>query len=127
MPPENEKLKQTFHNYALIRQEHLNQYGSLFGGHLLSIIDEMAYITCIRSFPGRNFVTRALQDVEFHTPARLGDILETHATIARVGKTSCQVQVQVFICHDADRPLSFDGTVILVCVDDQGKSRPIES
>ncbi|MBN1765330.1 MAG: acyl-CoA thioesterase [Sedimentisphaerales bacterium] len=120
-------MNEEFNHYCIVRQEHLNQYGSLFGGHLLSIIDEMAYVACVRTFPAHNFVTRALQDVEFHAPARLGDVLETHASIDRIGRTSCQVKVKVFICgsKEKQRRLSFDGMVVMVCVDDQGRARAV--
>ena len=108
---------------CVVRQEHLNQYGSLFGGYLLQRIDELAFVACVRRFPGQNFVTRALQDVEFHTPAHLGDVLETVAKITRVGTTSVHVHVYVYIGHS--RKISFDGTVILVCVDELGASKRV--
>ena len=120
---------ETFKSYRMVRQEHLNHYGSLFGGHLLLIIDEMAAIAVFRTFPGCNFVTRALDKVEFHVPAHNGDILETHAEIEHVGKTSCRVRICVYICpsKEKSRRLSFDGKVIMVCVDDNGKSVSINS
>jgi len=117
-----------FQHFCLVRQEHLNQYGSLYGGHLLGIIDEMAYVCCVRSYPGRNFLTKALDNVEFHVPAHLGDILETSASLERVGRTSCRVRVKVFICagKDEQRQLSFDGQVVMVCVDEQGRPTPVQ-
>lgn len=108
---------------CVVRQEHLNQYGSLFGGYLLQRIDELAFVACVRRFPGQNFVTRALQDVAFHTPAHLGDVLETVAKITRVGTTSVNVHVHVYVGHS--RKISFDGTVVLVCVDELDMSRPV--
>lgn len=115
-------MENEFQHFCVVRQEHLNHHGSLFGGHLLAIIDEMAYVACVRTYPGHNFVTKALNDVEFHVPAHLGDVLETHAKLEQVGRTSCQVRVQVFISEamDKKRRLSFDGLVVLVCVDKQG-------
>ncbi len=112
-----------YSHYMVVQHKHLNQYGSVFGGHLLSIIDEMAYITCERSYPGKNFVTKALDDVVFYVPGRLGDILETHAGIEQEGRTSLRVRVKVYICGGASgqRQLSFDGLVIMVCVDDEGR------
>jgi acyl-CoA hydrolase len=121
--------EQDFGHFCVVRQEHLNQYGSLFGGYLLQIIDELAFVACVRLFPGHHFVTRALQDVEFRAPARLGDVLETRARLARRGHTSCQVQVQVFICPARGEPrrLSFDGRVVLVSVDEEGRPAPIRT
>lgn len=112
----------------VVRQEHLNQYGSIFGGYLLQIIDEMAFVACVRRWPGRNFVTRAMDDIEFHAPGKLGDICETCCHIEKVGRTSVRVHVQVYIRQSGTgrRSLSFDGMVIMVCVDDGGEAMPID-
>ncbi len=116
-------------HFVVVRHEHLNHYGNLFGGYILQIIDEQAFICCARKYPGRNFVTRAMQDVEFHAPARLGDIIETTATIERVGRTSCQVRVRVHIRGKTlqSPQLCFDGVVTLVCVDEEGIPRPVST
>lgn len=116
-------------HFRVVRQEHLNQYGSIFGGYLLQTIDEMAFVACVRRWPGRNFVTRAMNNIEFHAPARLGDLLETCCQIGQVGRTSVQVQVQVNIrqSHSGRRSLSFDGVVVMVCVDDRGEAMPVEA
>jgi acyl-CoA hydrolase len=107
----------------LVRQEHLNQYGSLFGGVVLGVIDELAFIACTRAYPGLNFVTRAVLDAEFRAPAFLGDVLEFNYHVEHVGRTSVHVRVEILICPaDGGRGVrSFDGTVVMVCVDDKGK------
>ena len=117
-----------FRHFSLVRPEFLNHYGCVFGGHLLQIIDEIAFITCTRTFPGHNFVTRALQNVEFHAPGHLGDILETISTVESVGNTSCRVRVQTYFCDSSSqkRQMSFDGTVIMVNIDQTGTAAPIK-
>ncbi len=116
-----------FEHYCVVRHEHLNKYGNLFGGHLLAIIDEMAYVACVRTWPDSNFVTRAIKNVEFHAPARLGHILETVAHVERVGNTSCEVRVQVTVCDSGceSRRLCYDGSVVMVRIDDHGKPAAI--
>ena len=52
-------------HYKLVLPEHINHYGHLFGGNLLNWIDEFAYITATVDFPGRRFVTVAMDNVEF--------------------------------------------------------------
>ena len=120
--------KQKFEHYSVVRQEHLNQYGSLFGGYLLAMIDELAFVACVKTYPGKNFVTRALKDVEFHAPAHLGDVLEVNAHLEQVGRSSCRVRVQVFIAESrsGQRQLTFDGVVVMVCVDDKGVATKID-
>jgi len=115
-------MKKTFEHYMIVRQEHLNQYGNLFGGRVLSVIDELAFIACSRTFPGRNFVTRAVHHAEFTAPAVLGDILEFPFAVETVGKTSVTVRVRMMVCssRSPEPAESFNGTVTMVCVDDHG-------
>src|SRR5574344_538715 len=44
---------------TLVRSEHLNHNGKLFGGYMLLWVDEYAYIAAITEYPGARFVTRA--------------------------------------------------------------------
>ena len=123
MPMEN-----THSNYMIVRQRHLNQYGYLFGGSVLSMVDEVAFIACELEFPGQNFVTRTLQDANFIAPAKLGDILRFEFGIKSIGNTSVTIGVKMTVCSGSNkelRKLSFDGTVIMVCVDSDGKPVPV--
>ncbi len=114
-------------HHMIVRQEHLNQYGSLFGGRVLAVIDELAFIACARTYPARNFVTRAVRDAEFTAPARLGDMLEFRFGVDTVGTTSVTVRVEMIIRNGrtGEEAVSFDGFVVMVCVDDSGSPVPV--
>jgi len=116
-------MRRGFQHNTIVRQEHLNQYGSLFGGTVLAIIDELAFIACTRTYPGRNFVTRAVLNAEFTAPAHLGDVLEFSFGVDRVGRTSVRVRVEMLVHDRSGAPpvLSFDGIVVMVCVDEHGE------
>ncbi len=62
-------------NYNLVRPEHLNHHGSLFGGQLLSWVDECAWMAAARDFPNCTFVTRAMDRIEFKHQVKNGSIL----------------------------------------------------
>ena len=111
----------------LVRQEHLNQYGSLFGGRVLAVIDELAFIACTLTWPGNNFVTRVVEDAEFTAPARKGDLLRFDFHIENVGRTSVHVRVimNVFDQHAGQQNESFNGRVVMVCVDGEGNPTPL--
>ncbi|MFO7959143.1 MAG: acyl-CoA thioesterase [Candidatus Brocadiia bacterium] len=117
-----------YSHHMIVRQEHLNQYGNLFGGRVLAVIDELAFIACARTWPGRNFVTRAVHDAEFTAPAHLGDVLEFRFGVQRVGSTSVSVRVEMHIydSHSGEAARSFDGSVVMVCVDEEGRPMPVE-
>ncbi len=122
-------MSKLFGHHVIVRQEHLNQHGYLFGGHVLAVIDELACIACVRTLPGRNFVTRAIQHAEFMAPARLGDLLEFAFGVEKIGNTSVTVRVKMYVrcghCRGKGR-LSFDGGVVMVCVDGKGRPVPVK-
>ena len=116
-----------FQHHMVVRQEHLNQYGNLFGGRVLSVIDELAFVACARTYPENNFVTRAIEDAAFISPAVLGDLLEFNGRIEKVGRTSVRVRVEMIIYNGrtGETSKSFDGCVIMVCVDSKGKATTV--
>jgi acyl-CoA hydrolase len=121
-------MSEKLQHHTIVRQEHLNQYGYLFGGTVLAIIDELAFVACSRAYPGKNFVTRAVRNAEFTAPAGLGDLLQFDFGIESVGHTSVGVRVTVTIRAGARREerRSFDGLVVMVCVNEHGEPVPIE-
>lgn len=116
-----------FQHHMVVRQEHLNQYGSLFGGRVLSVIDELAFIACARTYPEHNFVTRAIENAAFIAPAILGDILEFNFGIESTGRTSVRVRVEMLVYNgkSGNANKSFDGCIIMVCVDSAGNATPV--
>ena len=77
----------------IIRPEHLNHGGNLFGGQMLLWADEVAFITATLAFPHCEFVTKALEATDFKTPAANGHIVEVRGEIIGTGVTSCNVLV----------------------------------
>ena len=76
----------------LVRSEHLNHEGHLFGGHLMAEIDTVAYCLLRETYGHKSFVTRAAE-IGFERPAQLGDVITFEARILRVGTTSVQIEV----------------------------------
>jgi acyl-CoA hydrolase len=68
--------------------------GTIFGGVILSYIDEIAAITAMKH--SRNVVvTASIDQVTFLSPARVGDILTLEAIVASTGRTSMEIFVKV--------------------------------
>ncbi|HUW56373.1 MAG TPA: acyl-CoA thioesterase [Planctomycetota bacterium] len=110
-------------NYALVRPEHLNHYGHLFGGVLLKWVDEYAWLAASRDYPGCRFVTVGMDRVEFKHPVGPGAILRFHITRAKEGTTSVTYAVEV-LSRGVDAPDEtsiFTTHVTFVSVDEQGK------
>jgi acyl-CoA thioesterase YciA len=71
-----------------------NARGTIFGGVILSYIDQAAAIEAHRQFD-RNFVTKAMNTVEFVAPVHIGDVVSFYTRIIRLGRTSLAVRVDV--------------------------------
>ena len=114
-------------NFVLVRPEHLNHFGYLFGGVLLKWVDEFAWLAASRDYPGCRFVTIAMDRVEFRQSAPAGAILRFHITRAKEGNTSVTYSVEVFSTEpDATAEKSiFTTNVTFVCVDEAGRKSPL--
>lgn len=104
----------------------LNQYGFLFGGKLLSWIDEACWIAASMDYPGHRFVTIAMDKVEFHHGVSEGVILEIDCQRSKIGTTSVSYQVSVIRGSGDDPTEIFSTCVTFVNVDETGQKQPIK-
>lgn len=113
--------------YRLVRPEHLNHYGYLFGGNLLKWIDEYAYIAANLDFPGRRFVTVSLDDVVFKKSIVTGSVLRFMINNTKIGTTSVRYTVKVYAdkIESGKESLVFETNVTFVNVDEQGNKQPV--
>lgn len=109
----------------LVLPQHTNAFGTCFGGTILSWIDIAAGVCAGRH--ARNVaVTVAFDDVHFITPVRLGDIVSIEARLCYTGKTSMEIEVQVFRQrYDGPREHANTAYVVFVSVDAQGRPQPV--
>ncbi|MGH9399185.1 MAG: acyl-CoA thioesterase [Thermoanaerobaculia bacterium] len=72
-----------------------NAHGTIFGGVILSYIDQAAAVEAKRH--GASFiVTVAMREVVFHQPVNVGDLVSFYTRLVRIGRTSITVAVEVF-------------------------------
>ena len=110
-------------SFKLVLPEHPNHYGYLIGGYLLQWVDETAYIAASLDYPGSNFVTVAMDRVEFRKSIRQGAILRFEALRQRIGTTSLGYQVHVFV-GPAPEPV-FSTQITFVCLGSDGRKTPV--
>lgn len=72
-----------------------NAHGTVFGGVILSYIDVAGGVEAVRHTKHERFVTVAMNEVIFHEPVFIGDLVSFYATTIRVGNTSIQIHVDV--------------------------------
>ena len=72
-----------------------NAYGTIFGGVILSYIDQAGAVEAKRH--GADFiVTVAMREVIFHEPVYVGDLVSFYTRLVKKGRTSITVAVEVF-------------------------------
>jgi acyl-CoA hydrolase len=104
----------------MVRPEHLNHHGYLFGGRLLEWLDEQSYIAAMRQLkPKANLVTVAIDRVEFQGPAHDGDLLRFLSHLVHVGRTSLTIYTEVD-CMPATRRI-FQAYVTYVALNQKGR------
>jgi acyl-CoA thioesterase YciA len=78
----------------------VNPQGTIFGGVLLSYIDQAGAVGARREViqaggPLPFLVTVAVNRVEFKRPVFVGDVVRFHTRLVRLGRTSITMQVSV--------------------------------
>ncbi|MEZ4753006.1 MAG: hotdog domain-containing protein [Bdellovibrionota bacterium] len=103
-----------------------NPHGSIFGGHILSLIDSAAGQHA-RSVDPHKYVTKLMKEVEFIAPVYVGDSVSFYTKTIKVGKTSITIRVDVV----AMRGVGFlecmkvtSAEVVMVAVDEE--QRPVK-
>jgi len=109
-------------HYKIVLPADLNDYGNLFGGALLKWVDEIAYIRVSLDYPGQNFVTIGLDNVEFRHPIREGQILRFRCQQTRICNTSVTYNVKVYGARYEveSETVLFENNISFVCVDKNG-------
>ncbi len=109
-----------------MRPKDTNAFGSVFGGVILSLIDEAAFVEAVRQSP-RRYVTVAMNKVVFERPVQVGDIVTLWAEALAIGRTSLRIRVTVSsrsIRTNEDVTVT-TAEVTMVAVDENGRSVPI--
>src|SRR5258705_12254072 len=102
-----------------------NARGTIFGGVILSHLDLAGGIAASR-LAARNFVTRAMREVEFIAPVYVGDVVSFYTSVLRQGTTSITIRVSVEAERGRDprqRVKLTEAEEIYVSVDKAGKTR----
>ena len=104
-----------------------NAMGTIFGGIILSYIDQAGAIAVNRLTSGR-LVTASMREVEFHHPVFVGDLVSFYSHMLSVGNTSVRTKV----CVSARRPggervTVTEAEVIYVHVDENNHPIPLNT
>lgn len=103
-----------------------NHLDTIFGGKILSYIDEVAALSAMKH-AGGVVVTASIDSVSFLSSAKVGDALTMESFVTYTGTSSMEVYVKV-TAHDIARDeemLTTESFVTMVAVDDDGRPTPV--
>ena len=105
-----------------------NQYGTIFGGVILSYIDQAGFIEARRHGQHR-WVTASIEAVQFTAPVFMGDVVSLMTCTESTGTSSVKVRVRVDAeRYDTGKPVTVtEATLSMVSVDAAGRPIPFSS
>lgn len=113
---------------VLLLPKDTNAYGTIFGGVILSYIDQAGAIEARRQ--GLQFmVTVSMDKVVFHQPVFVGDLVSFWTETLRVGNTSITTKVVVEAIRAGDpskRVVVTEAHVVYVNIGEDRKPAPIQ-
>jgi len=106
----------------------VNPHGTIFGGVILSYIDQAGALGARREVakaggPLPFLVTVAINKVEFRQPVLVGDVVRFMTQLVRIGRTSITIQVSVE-AERGDQTLHVtEAEIVYVGIDPTGADR----
>lgn len=103
-----------------------NANGDIFGGWVLSQMDQAGGIAGVERAQGR-VVTIAVDAMTFIRPVKVGDVLCVYTQVESVGRTSMKIHIEAwarrFRTHSREKVT--DATFTFVAIDEEGRPRPL--
>ncbi|MFN8423324.1 MAG: acyl-CoA thioesterase [Anaerolineae bacterium] len=103
-----------------------NVHGTVFGGRVMSWIDEIGALAAMRH-ARKPVVTALIDAVAFCVPVRVGDFAVVQALVTRAWTTSMEVWVTVHTENPFEdtRQTAAEAFLTFVAVDHDGKPQPV--
>ena len=108
------------HDYT-VEASDLNQYGIMHGGRLLTVCDEVAYVSA-HKHAGCACLTRAVHQANFNMPAHENEILTISAQVGLTGLSSLWVDVNVINAH---KIIMMDAVFVFVALDEHRQTQHV--
>jgi acyl-CoA hydrolase len=112
-----------FHTRKWVKPQDLNPNETLFGGRLLSWIDEEAVIYAIVQLDNQHVVTKFMSEINFISAPRQGDIIEMGIMATSFGTSSITMECVVRNKLTRETVLKID-KLVFVNLDKDGKPLP---
>jgi len=79
---------------VLMTPDTANFSGNVHGGHILKLLDQVAY-ACASRYAGTYVVTMSVDQVTFRQPIQVGELVTFMAAVNYTGRTSMEIGIKV--------------------------------
>jgi acyl-CoA thioesterase YciA len=101
-----------------------NAHGTIFGGIILSHID-LAGTVEVGKITDQMCVTKAVKEVIFKEPVRVGELVSFYSSLVKIGSTSVTVHIDVEVLRDNKEVQVTEADVVYVCIDHNKRPTPV--
>lgn len=112
-----------YNSRKIVMPSNLNGAMSLFGGQALAWIDEEAAVFAADTLKTSRIVTKLMSQVDFRSPAYLGDIIEIGCSVISVGTTSISIKC-IMRNKTTKREILTVDKIVFVALDENGDPTP---
>jgi len=69
-------------------------HGNLFGGEMLSVLDESGAVYTCQICDTPRMVTKKIEEVIFQRPVKTGNLIKIYGSVERIGTTSITINLE---------------------------------
>jgi len=112
----------------LCKASDLGVHGNLFGGRMLSWLDESGAILATKICKTKKMVTVKMDEIEFHTPVKENHDVVIYGEVVNIGKTSITLKLSAkrYDVYNQDELEVCSVKIVFVRISGEGKARPID-
>jgi acyl-CoA thioesterase YciA len=102
-------------------------HNNMFGGNMLSLIDESSASYAIQICDTPRMVTIKIDELIFKKPVKVGNLLKVYAKVVSFGTTSVQLYIEVrkHNVYTGEQDVVTHTTIKFVRIDEDGNAIPI--
>jgi acyl-CoA thioesterase YciA len=111
----------------ICKTSNVGYHGNLFGGTMLSWLDEAGAIFACEACDTPRMVTKSISAVVFEKPVRPGQIIKIYGKVVRVGNSSITIRLEArrHSVYNGSQRKVLTTDMIFVRIDGDGEAIPI--
>lgn len=105
----------------------LGVHGNLFGGNMMSFLDESAAAYACQICDSSKMVTKKIEEVVFESPVKVGNLIKIYASVDKFGNTSVTIKLEArkHNVHTGRQEIVCSTKMVFVKLDEEGSPIPI--